>query len=259
MKRANLRCWSATAAVILFLTPGPASGQTYDLSTLEDLDGFAEELMEGWGVPGLAVGVISMKDGGAEYVRTFGHSDIDGQVPVTPTTIFGIGSCAKAFTAAAVAALVTDGALTWDTPVHELVPSFRLFDDYVTLHATPRDLLSHRTGLNGYDMLAQAAGGGRDGLWERARHLEPTEGFRERFQYSNLSYQMAGKLVEDVAGEPFEDFVHRRLLEPIGMESTTLSFRGHGNRSTRHSLHELQAGPRLRRRRAQVPGLRRRR
>lgn len=225
MRNGVLRGWCSWAAVLLFLLPGPASGQEYDLSTLDDLEGSIEELMDGWGVPGLAVGVISMNDDGAEYVKTFGYSDLEEGIPVTPQTVFGIGSCAKAFTAAAAAALVTDGALTWDTPVHELVPSFRLFDDYVTLHATPRDLLSHRTGLGGYDMLSRVCGGGRDRLWERVAHLEPTEGFRERFQYSNLSYLMAGKLVEDVAGEPFEDFVHRRLLRPIGMTSTTLSLR----------------------------------
>jgi CubicO group peptidase (beta-lactamase class C family) len=223
MLRRYLQVSGALIPALLIMVIGTAQGQDRRFQQLAGLDSYVEELMADWHVPGVAVGVVSTRDGDGDYLRGFGYRDVERDLPVTSNTVFGIGSCAKAFTAAAVAVLISDGALGWRTPLVDSLPRFRLYDDYSTRHATPMDLLLHRTGLVGYNMLKEVAVFDREGLWNKVRQLQPSYGFRDRFRYSNLSYQIAGRVVEEASGESYEAFVQRRILEPTGMEKTTLS------------------------------------
>ena len=72
---------------------------------------------------------------------------------MTPQTIFAIGSCTKAFTAFVLGTLVDDGKLEWDTPLVDLLPDFKLYNEYATNHITPLDLINHRSGLPRHDMV----------------------------------------------------------------------------------------------------------
>ncbi|NIM58137.1 MAG: serine hydrolase [Candidatus Aminicenantes bacterium] len=188
---------------------------------LKGFEEFAEKVMAEWRVPGMAVGVI--KDGEIVYMRGFGYRDVEKQLPVTPRTLFAIGSSTKAFTAMAVGMLVDDGKLDLDTPVIEYLPDFRLFEDYATLHTTPRDLLCHRTGMPSYDSLWFLSHGSRDEFYRRLRYLEPNHGFRDIFQYNNLMYMVAGILVGRLSGGSWEEFVVERIFKPLGMERSNFS------------------------------------
>ncbi len=230
MLRRHLQVSGALIPALLIMVMGTAHGQDQGFQPLAGLDAYVEELMADWHVPGVAVGVVRTRDGDGEYLRSFGYRDLERGLPVTSKTVFGIGSCAKAFTAAAVAILVSDGALGWNTPLVDSLPRFRLYDDYSTRHATAMDLLLHRTGLAGYNMLKEVAVFDREGLWDKLQQLEPSYAcpvcgrFRYQMRYSNLSYQIAGRVVEEASGESYEAFVRRRILEPTGMENTTLSY-----------------------------------
>ena len=93
------------------------------------LDGFsdwARKTMADWKVPGLAVAIV--KGGEVELLEGYGVRGAASQAPVTPDTLFAIGSSTKAFTATALALLVDDGKLAWDTPVRATLPSFKLKD-----------------------------------------------------------------------------------------------------------------------------------
>ncbi|MCP5107969.1 MAG: beta-lactamase family protein, partial [bacterium] len=138
------------------------------------LPGYIEESMVEWGVPGLAVAVV--REGEVIYKEGFGYRDVEKKRPVTPGTLFAIGSCTKGFTAAAVALLVDEKKLEWHTPVIEYLPDFRLYDDYATLHTTPCDLLCHRTGLPRYDILVFLSHRHRDDIYKRLRYLQPSTG-----------------------------------------------------------------------------------
>jgi CubicO group peptidase (beta-lactamase class C family) len=146
---------------------------------LEGFAGFAQKTLTEWGVPGMAVGIV--KDGEVVYWEGFGYRDLEKMLPVTPKTLFAIGSSTKAFTATAAGILVDEGKLDLDTPIVEYMPDFRLYDDYATLHATPRDLLCHRTGVPGYDSLWILSRRSRAEFYHRLRYLEPNAGFREIF------------------------------------------------------------------------------
>ncbi len=182
---------------------------------------FAEKVRTEWAVPGMAVGVI--KEGEVVYMKGFGYRNVEKQLLVTPETLFAIGSCTKSFTAMAIGMLVDDGRLDLDTPLIDYMSDFRLYDDYATLHATPRDLLCHRTGMPGYDTLWILSHGSRDEFCRRIRYLEPNAGFRDIFQYNNLMYMVAGTLVGRLSGDSWEEFVARRIFKPLGMEHSNFS------------------------------------
>lgn len=186
------------------------------------LDGFAEfadSVRVEWRAPGLAVAIV--KDGKVIFSEGFGLRDVANGLPVTTRTVFPIGSATKPFTAMAVAMLVDDKKLDLDKSLIDQVPDFRLHEDYATLNATARDLLCHRTGLPGlFDLLWFTTPVSREELFRRLRYLKPSSGFRDRFQYSNLSYTAAGVVVERISGIRWEDFVTKRIFRPLGMKRT---------------------------------------
>jgi CubicO group peptidase (beta-lactamase class C family) len=188
---------------------------------IKDFPEFADRVMTDWGVPGMAVGVV--KDSEVIYMQGFGYRDVEKQLPVTPRTLFAIGSSTKAFTAMAVGMLVDYAKLDLDMPLIEYMPDFRLYDDYATLHATPRDILCYRTGIPSYDALWILSSGSRDEFYHRLRYLEPNAGFREVFQYNNLMYMVAGVLIGRLSGGSWESFIDERIFKPLGMEHSNFS------------------------------------
>lgn len=190
-------------------------------SRLEGLDRFVNRCLKDWQVPGAAIGIV--RDGQMIYARGFGLRDVRRQLPVDKNTHFAIGSCTKAFTATSVGILVDEGKIEWNKPVRDYLPSFRLKDTVAAERTTPRDLLSHRTGLPRHDHSWYGAEASRSELFKRLRHLEPTEDFRSLFQYQNLMYLAAGVLIEEVSGLAWEEFVRQRILKPLGIVGMSFS------------------------------------
>src|SRR5881409_1873513 len=107
-----------------------------------DIAAYTGQAVTAWGIPGLALAVV--KDDSLVYAQGFGVRKLGDPAPVTPRTLFAIGSCTKAFTAAALAMLADSGKLAWDDPVTQYLKGFQLYDPYVTRELTVRDLLTHR-------------------------------------------------------------------------------------------------------------------
>jgi CubicO group peptidase (beta-lactamase class C family) len=208
-------------AFFLAVVPTTHSKDTKGADAMNDFPNYAESIITEWEVPGMAVGVV--KDGEVIFLKGFGYRDVAKRLPVTPETLFAIGSSTKAFTALAVGMLVDENKLDLDKPIIEYMPDFRLFDDYATLHATPRDLLCHRTGMPGYDALWWLSHRSREGLYHRLRYLKPSAGFRDVFQYNNLMYMVAGLMVGRLAGVTWEDFVAERIFVPLQMNRSNFS------------------------------------
>jgi len=85
--------------------------------------------------------------------KGYGFRDVEKKLPVTSNTLFAIGSTTKAFTTFLIGTLVDEGKLGWDKPVREFLPEFRLSDPRTTELITPRDLLTHRSGLPRHDLV----------------------------------------------------------------------------------------------------------
>lgn len=182
---------------------------------------YIPKLLDTWKVPGVAVAVV--RDGKVVLTEGYGYRDLEKKVPVTAETLFAIGSSSKAFTTAALGVLVDEGKLDWDKPVRTWMPNFKLHDPFATERMTPRDLVSHRSGLPRHDLMWYGTPATRAELVSRLGDLEPNAEFRTRWQYQNLMFMTAGYLVEQVSGKSWEDFVRERLFTPLGMTASDFS------------------------------------
>lgn len=198
----------------LLLTPSYGVSQP---GPLEGLDAFVESGMATWGIPGLALAVV--KDDRVVYSKGYGVLRLGEPRPVGPSTLFGIASVSKAFTAAAIGILVDERRLHWDDPVIKHLPSFQLYDPYVTQTVTIRDLLAHRVGIGRMtgNRITWMPNEPPSVLIEHIRHLGPEQTFRNGYVYSNVMYMVAGEVVAAVSGQPWGDFVTERILRPLGM------------------------------------------
>ena len=190
--------------------------------TLEGFAEFVEESRKKWEVPGLAVAVVS--GDAVVFAAGFGHRDVERGLPVTPKTLFAIGSTTKAFTTFTLGTLVDEGKLDWDAPVQKYLPTFQLEDPEIARRITLRDLVTHRSGLPRHDALwYNDTTSTRAEIVARLAHLEATADLRARFQYNNLMYLAAGYVLEVVTGKSWEDNVRERIFTPLGMSGSNFS------------------------------------
>ncbi len=185
------------------------------------IDRAVERARAEFDVPGIAVAVV--KDGSVVLARGYGVRKVGSPEPVTAHSLFRIASNTKAFTAAALAILVDEGKIHWDDRVVDLMPSFQMYDPYVTREMTVTDLLVHRSGLGlgeGDLMFFPPSDLSRDEIIRRLRFLKPATSFRSRYAYDNLLYLVAGQLIPAVTGTSWDDFVKARIFAPLHMTST---------------------------------------
>jgi CubicO group peptidase (beta-lactamase class C family) len=171
------------------------------------------------GVPGVAVGVLADGD---ERHEAFGVTSLEHPLEVTPDTRFQIGSISKTFTGTVVMHLVADGVLDLDTPVRTYLPELELADPAAAERVTLRHLLAHTGGWEG-DYFDDT-GWGDDALAlyvERMATLPQLTPVGELWAYNNAGFALAGRVVEVVTGERFEDVVQRLVLDPLQLSSST--------------------------------------
>ena len=202
-------------------------------------DEFMAGVMEDWRVHGVAVGVIL--DGEVVLAKGFGYRDAEARLPVTEHTTMAIGSNSKSFTVTLMGMLVDQGKLDWDRPVRDYLPDFRLYDDFATNEMTPRDLVTHQSGLPRHDNVWYGRKGTRAEIFAKLRYLEPNASFRSRYQYQNLMFMTAGYLTERISGADWNDLIDDRIFTPLGMDRSNTSVRespGSGDYSFAYILSE---------------------
>ena len=212
------------ALMVAFCALTAARAQTsaqWSASQQSALDKFVQSAMHRWKVPGLAIGIV--QGSSVVYLKGFGVRDIKTGEPVTSDTLFDIGSCTKAFTAASIGILVDRRKMHWDDPVNEYVPFFHLRDPMADENVTIRDLLTHRTGMGGTDLLWYGSPFSLEQIIRHVRYIKPTAGFRALFQYQNVMYATAGYAVGEATGGTWENFVRQNIFEPLGMSGADFS------------------------------------
>jgi CubicO group peptidase (beta-lactamase class C family) len=189
---------------------------------LAGFDDFAAKAIEDWNVPGAAIAIV--RGGEIVYAKGFGLRDVENELAMTPDTLFAVGSTTKAFTTTVMATLVQAGKLEWNAPLRNYLPEYRLLDPLTTELITPRDLVTHRSGLPRHDLVwYNDTASTREEVVARLAHLEQSETLRAKFQYNNLMYLTAGYLIEKLTGASWEEAVRTRLLDPLGMVRTNFS------------------------------------
>ncbi len=197
-----------------------------DAARLARVDAVVEQARKQFDVPGIAVAIV--RDGKVVAERGYGVREMGKPEPVTATTPFAIASNTKAFTAAALSILADEGKLKMDDRVIDHLPWFRMSDAYVTGEMRIRDLLSHRSGLSlgaGDLLFWPPSDYSVDEVVQRLAHVPLKGGFRDRYAYDNILYAVAQKVIEQVSGQPYTDFVQQRILDPVGMSGVRFNDR----------------------------------
>ncbi len=225
-----------TVLVVAALAPiVPSTGTAQQREPWPGYDAYVNAALATWKVPG--VGIAIVRNDSIVYAKGYGVREIGKAGPVNERTIFAIGSSSKAFTAAALAMLVDEGKVRWDDPATKYLSNLQLFDPYATRELSIRDILSHRSGLSRGDMMWYGSEFDRDEILRRVRFLQPSWSFRSQFGYQNLMYLAAGQVTARVANTTWDDFVTRRIFQPLGMNATNTTIRALAGQSNVASPH----------------------
>jgi CubicO group peptidase (beta-lactamase class C family) len=208
------------------------------------IDRFRQEIprhMRESGIPGMAVAVVDEQ--GILWQEGFGYTDWDRRTPVTPSTIFSLQSMSKSFTATAAMIAAQDGLVDLDAPITTYLPDFKvhsIFEEHPEQKMTLRILLSHTAGFP-HDT---SYGGNHDNApYSFEKHIASISDtwlmfpVGTRYHYSNEGIDLAGYILEVRSGMPFIQYVREKVLDPLGMKSTTLDYkqvRAASNRAIGH-------------------------
>ncbi len=172
--------------------------------------------------PGLAFGIVA--DGRLVHTGNFGFTDIEKKTPVSSASLFRIASMSKSFTAMAILKLRDDGKLNLDDPAYKFIPELKNLK-YPTADSPPltvRHLLTHGAGFP------------EDNPWGD-RQLSDTDKELMDFirgqiifsnppgidyEYSNLGFALLGKIITNVSGQRYQDYIRNNIWKPLGMNTT---------------------------------------
>ncbi len=195
--------------------------QTID-QIIPEIDRGFTAFARGAHIPGITWGIL--KDGRLLHIGASGVQDVDQRRPVTPESLFRIASMSKAFTALAILKLRDEGRLTLDTTAETFVPEMRTWR-YPTSDSPRirvRDLLSHAGGFVTDDPWGDRQQVLSEGdFTAMLRQSVPfTRAPQIAHEYSNFGYALLGRIVTNVSGRPFKDYIEQEIMRPLGMTST---------------------------------------
>ena len=212
--------------VLMWLPLASFAQNNLSQEDISNIESYIEQIRTDWQIPGMGVSI--QKDGEILLCKGFGVKNLDNpQDKVDPHTLFQIGSVTKSFTAYLLATLVEEGLISWENTVKEILPDFQLYDPWVTEHLQVKDLTSHKTGIGrqvgtyianlGYD---------RNDIYSMMSLIKPAYTFRGAYQYNNITFIPAAKIIEKVTGKSWEDNIRERIFEPLGMNESTINGEG---------------------------------
>jgi CubicO group peptidase (beta-lactamase class C family) len=203
------------------------SNVAFSQYTSAQVDSVVSYALTKFNVPGVAVGIV--KDGKIIYNKGFGFINAKNKKEhVDEHTLFAIGSNTKAFTTTALAILVDEGKITWNTKVRDIIPEFKMYNDYVSENFTIEDLITHRSGLGlgAGDLMIfpENTDFTINDIIKNFQYFKPVSPFRTKFDYDNLLYIVAGEVISRVSGMSWDDFMKKRVLEPLGLQETYCTY-----------------------------------
>ena len=192
-------------------------------SLIASVDSVATAFMKEAGIPGLAVGIL--RPGLPNIEKGYGVTRLGTDTAATDRTIYHMASISKPFVATAIVQLVEEGKVDLDAPVSRYVPWFRMKDPRAAA-ITVRQLLVHVSGMpdvTNYDWEHPEYDAGAleryiRGLADSTLRAAPGE----KWDYSNIGFEVLAQVIASVSGQEFEVFVRDRILAPLGMTHSTM-------------------------------------
>jgi CubicO group peptidase (beta-lactamase class C family) len=173
------------------------------------------------GSPGCALGVI--QDGNFIYRKGYGEASLELGVPLSPESVFYMGSVSKQFTAASIVLLSEQGLLSLDDDVRKYIPELPDYGHTITL----REMLHHTSGLRDFLTLTDISGRHYSDIHSEAEMLnliERQKGLNnipgDEYIYSNTNFFLLGEVVKRVSKKPLAEFAAENIFQPLGMTHT---------------------------------------
>lgn len=221
----------AIAAGVSTSSAAPASGVSESRAAdpevqagLTLLDEWIRARIEYEGLPGLVIGITHDQE--VVWTKAYGHASLDPESPMTADSIFRIASHSKLFTAIAVLRERDAGTLRLDDEVREHLPWFDLENRHPEARPlTVRHLLTHTGGLpreSVHPAWTEFVFPDAEAVQATVSEQETTYATETKWKYSNLGFTLAGMVAEAAGGESFADLVAAGILEPLGMDSTSV-------------------------------------
>ena len=172
-------------------------------------------------IPGAALGILA---GAREEHASFGVASLSSLRPVTPTTLFQIGSLTKTYTATAIWRLIDEGKLAPDAPVRRYLRGLRLRDEAAIAAVTVANLLEHTAGWYGDEGFDTGDDAFALTRYVDTRLPELPQLFEcgEFFSYNNAAFGLLGRLIELTAVTDYNDAMQKLVLGPLGLANTVL-------------------------------------
>jgi len=171
--------------------------------------------------PGCVLGII--QNGRFLYKQGFGSANLEYNLPITPKSVFRIGSTSKQFTAMCIVLLAEEGNLVLENSIRDYIPDMPDYADEITV----KHLLHHTSGIRDYLTLWSIAGA-RDGdfftdpevvaMLTRQKELNFKPG--DEFLYSNSGYFLLAEIVRRITGKSMRYYAAEKIFKPLGMKNT---------------------------------------
>ncbi|WP_460453992.1 serine hydrolase domain-containing protein [Arenimonas aestuarii] len=205
--------------------PAPSGAATDFDDEAREIEVLAEQMMARARIPGMAMAIVA--DGEVVSLRGYGVVDSKLQEPVTADTAFRVASLSKAFAGTLSAMLVREGAMDWDSPIVNQLPTFTLRDGQAAQQITVRQVLSHQVGLayNTYDRDLEA-NEPYPLLAAKLAEAPLTCSPGECYAYQNIAFSLVGDMVFATTGDFYAAQVEKRIFQPLGMYGATFGRSG---------------------------------
>ena len=190
-------------------------------SAINKIDILIKEEMKRNKIQGLSVALVDEE--GIFWSRGYGYQDIKNKVEASPRTLYRTASVTKPFTATAIMLLVDRGLVNLDTPVKEYIPEFAINSLFKQKsEITVRDLLNHHSGIkrDHYKGISGDNPPSLDFLVEELKDDYLALPPKSRYKYSNINYALLGKIIENVSGKSYSQFMQEEIFQPVGMSDT---------------------------------------
>jgi CubicO group peptidase (beta-lactamase class C family) len=216
--------WHRCAAIALLFSGVPIAAGWSGRKDSGDVERRVDQVFGAYdksGSPGCALGVI--RDGNFVYKRGYGLASLELGVPLTPESVFYMGSVSKQFTAASVVLAAEQGYLSLDDDVHKYVAELPNYGRPITL----REMLHHTSGLRDIFTLLTLAGQNAEDIHPTAELLDVVARQKslnfapgDEYSYSNTNFFLMSVVIRRATGKPLSQFADENIFQPLGMTHT---------------------------------------
>lgn len=187
-------------------------------------------------VPAVAIAVVA--NGEIKSLRVWGVKQMGRKEKITPDSVFRLASVSKTLASTAAAILVNQGKIRWDTPVLSLLPGVKFKNNQYGQQLTLKHILAQSTGLPKHASSSS--------IESDKSYGEAVKGLRNSrflcapgrcYAYQNVTFSLAGEMMEKKSGETFEQFVKHFLFDPLAMKNASYGLNGYLATDNRTSPH----------------------